>query len=497
MGTKTVIAAAIALCLAGWAPAARAQKPKGLGDAVAVAGLRPARRANFEDTFLERLAQAQKLRTLVEEVIGEVTGGPVIVHKGLRVIVGKSYLVDFMNCEGNVSCVLRLFKPLKGTVGTLFFADYAVEKGEYKFRVRLVDLSSGKVLVELTYSVPEKDIEDRELWRKQLGVLFSTAGIAVKTPGETTQGGGEGGAGEGGAGAGGGEGGAGEGGGGGGEGSGGEGTGGGGKVETPSGETNSDELTDADFGPLVTQIAVESQAKADLPWIELSGVAAMADREFVFLTARDNEVTRPDGFKAAWTLTVGGSGKLYPFSRRGGSRLLDHIGVYGGYARADESTSGGRMTRLDGGASFRMAATQSETSPIFEFSAGYVRHDYAIIDREVPFPSVSYRGARGGIDMRLPLFTPNVALNGAARYIIANDAGAMSARMNYGDSRVGGLEAAGSLELRPLGFVFVRVGIEYTRFSFDFEGNGDLSAPEPIGARDRYILGTVATGLSL
>jgi hypothetical protein len=494
MRPRTAIAVVIACSLAALAPPAWAQKPKARAEAVAVAGLRPARRADFEGTLLQQLPQAQKLRALIEEVIVEVTGGPVIAHKGLRVIAGKAYMVEFMKCEGEVACVLRTFKVLRGTVRLLFVGDYALDKGEYNFRLRLLDLAEGRVLVEVTFSVAEKDVEDRALWREQLGVLFSTAGIAVETPSEATPPAneGEGGAdqadpgetpageaaGEGKEGA--------------------EGAEGGADAAPSAGETDSDELTDADFGPQVTQIAVDTpEAVSDLGRLELSAVIAVMSRDFVFLTGPGNDSFRPDGFESDRTPVVGGSGKLFPFSRRKGRGLLARFGLWGGYARSNESASGGRLTRLEAGAAYRMMAGPSDTSPSFEFSAGFARHDYAIIDRSVSFPSVSYRGARMGIDTRLPLFTPKVALNGAARYIIANDAGAMSDRMNYGDSRVGGIEIAGSLELRPLGFGFVRLGIEYTRFSFDFEGTGDLSAPEPIGARDRFVLATFAAGLSL
>ena len=479
-----VTRAAIALCLVALAPRpAGAQEGEGSAEAaaasaIAVGGLRPASEG-YAATEILRLSHAQRVREILDGAVGEITGRTVLNHGALRASLGQRYLVELFECEGALKCVVRAFGKLKGQASHLVYGDYSVKRKSYRVRMRLIDLADGKLLSEVEFNMSSKEIEDAEVWKQKMRSLLK---VITPTGGGETGGGETGGGETGGGETGGGETGGGE-------------TGGGGGEPTGPG---ADELSDADFGAPVEQIAVEApRPREDLPWLTLATVGAVTSRWFDFETAEDNEVLRPPGFTSDWTAKIGGSLELYPFRLLRRSGLLSRIGLAGEYARSDVSPAGGRETNLYAGATFLVPIGSSATYPTFGFSTGFLRHDFVIVDEMVTFPSVSYRGARVGLSARVPIGTPRVALFSDVRYMWGVPKGALFLVERYGAARIGGFDVDSFLEIRPLGSVFIRIGARYTRFSLEFDGDGDLSDLGSVGAQDKYLTATVATGLVL
>jgi hypothetical protein len=533
---RAAAGAVAALCAALMAPSPAGAQPAA-EQVVVVGGLRPTRGAAFKKTDIGRLPEAQRLRAIAEGLAGEIAGRSIIDHAGLRTLLGRSYLASFFDCAGGVKCAARVFAPLHPQAGWVMFGDYAVRRGTYSFRLRLVELGSGRLLANTEFSLRARQIEEREQWQRQLTALLAAvaepgSAPVAETGGTAKPAGAKPGAKPGDAGL--------------------AATSGakpgarpaarpaagarpaGGQTpaepatddstgdptddptgdptdETggPSGEpkrvssaTSADELTDADFGVVADSDATIRTDKADErpddgPWLQAATVAGAVSRYFDFQNAPDNEVLRPDGYNSGWTARLGGSIELYPlvFAQRGGPRL-QRIGIQSEYSRTDIA-AGGRETELYVGATYRIPVGRSPLYPTFKIAAGYLRHDFVIIDEDVDFPSVSYRGGVVGADVHFPLFTPRIALNASAHTMFLLPYGEIFQEQQYGDSRVGGLDLGASLEIRPFSVLFFRIGARYSRFSLEFDGDGDLSSDGAVGAQDRNLAGSVVTGVYL
>jgi hypothetical protein len=476
MGWLTRVGIALCVWFAAVRPHDAAAQPAP-NDTIVVAGLRPAAEG-YAATEIIRLAHAQKIRELVDEAVHEITQRVVLNHGALRAALGQRYLVEFFGCEGALKCVVRTFGKVKGQATHLVYGDYSVKKRTYRIRMRLVEMASGKMVSEVEFTLDAKEIEDAATWKQKLKALLAVIAPAGETGGGET-GGGETGGGE----TGGGE------------------TGGG---ETGGGETGgsghgSDELTDADFGEAVEQVTVEPpKPREDLPWLTVASIAGATSRWFDFETLdEDSDVLRPPGFTSDWTTKLGGSAELFPFLLLKRHGLLSRIGFAGEYARSDISPAGGRETSMYAGTRFMIPIGSTASYPTFGLSAGFLRHDFVIVDEMVTFPSVSYRGARVGASARVPIGTPRVALFSDVRYMWGVPKGALFLVEQYGAARIGGFDVDSFLEIRPLGAVFVRIGARYTRFSLEFDGDGDLSDNGSVGAQDKYLTATVSTGLVL
>ncbi len=549
---RAAAGAVAALCAALMALSPAGAQPA--EQVVVVGGLRPTRGAAFKKTDIGRLPEAQRLRAIAEGLVGEIAGRSIIDHAGLRTLLGRSYLASFFDCAGGVKCAARVFASLHPQAGWVVFGDYAVRRGTYSFRLRLVELGSGRLLANTEFSLRARQIEEREQWQRQLTALLAAVaepgGAAVAETGATgkpaavpgakpgakpgdagvaaTPGAKPGarpagarpagavpatGAKPAGARPAGGE------------------TPAGPATDDPTGETtgdptdqtgdptdqtggpsgepqrvssatSADELTDADFGVVADSDASIKTDKADErpddgPWLQAATVAGAVSRYFDFENAPDNEVLRPDGYNSGWTARLGGAIELYPlvFAQRGGPRL-QAIGIQSEYSRTDIA-AGGRETELYVGATYRIPVGRSPLYPTFKIAAGYLRHDFVIVDEDVDFPSVSYRGGVVGADVHFPLFTPRIALNASAHTMFLLPYGEIFQEQQYGDSRVGGLDLGASLEIRPFSLLFFRIGARYSRFSLEFDGDGDLSSDGAVGAQDRNLAGSVVTGVYL
>jgi hypothetical protein len=97
----------------------------------------------------------------------------------------------------------------------------------------------------------------------------------------------------------------------------------------------------------------------------------------------------------------------------------------------------------------------------------------------------------------MPIATPKLAINAALRYLLTNEAGEIVEPAYYGRSKVGGIDIDVSLELRPHGPVFVRVGASYSSFDLELGTHGERSDSAAAAARDQFLSGTVSTGVFL
>jgi hypothetical protein len=499
-------------------PAAQAE-PAGPTQ-VAVGGLRPTKKPNYKETALEQLPQAQELRAVVDEVVRDITGRPVLNHAALRAAIGSSYLVTMFECGGEPGCIARAFSGIKGRARLVVYGDYTARRKKYLFRLRVVDLESRQMVAEHEFSI-SGDGKDREDWKRELKTLFeplqlereedAEAGGKREQPDAEAGGKREHPEGE---------------------------AGGkrehpdaeaGGKREHPDAEAggerehpdaeaggkreqvadagsegaqagaDADELTDADFGVEATDAAIRPvEQRRPEYWFQLRAEAGVLWRRFFFDAEPDEEESRPDGFKGTATPTVSGALDVYPLARATDG-LLGGFGLFGSYARstAEASATSAQAERIHVGASYRLLIGTSDTLPTLRVTAGYLHNKIDIDDPLSYVPDVSYQAATFGADVTMPITTPRFALRAGARYLLVTDAGDITSSMRYGDSRTRGIEFEGGLDLRLGDLLFISVGGAYGGVAYDFKGNGALSGPGTAGARDKVTTATVATGLLL
>lgn len=467
---------------------------------VVFVGLRPASGSGYKSTEIRRLAEAQRVRATAEKVTRELTGRNVLNHAALRAALGSGYLVDFVDCRGEVKCVSAALGKLRGRTPLAVYGDYSVEHGRYRVRMRVIDIAAVKLLAEVEFSLGANQLEDEKRWNRELSVLFSAVegftpppkeGSGEQTPpegGETPppegegpkEGGGDSGAKEGGAPA----------------------SGDGEAAEPTGGGHDTDELTDADFGvtaaPSVGSAAEPVAGRSDQPIAEVSAGVSMLERRFRYDAEEGVDMAEP-GFRSAWTSKLAGSLAVYPFALLGGGRLAS-LGLRADFGQTLSSGTGPskvRDKRLYVGLAYRIAIGSNTSLPTFHIAAGYLRQDTTVLDTSIVFPDTSYRGAAIGGDVHMPILTPRVAINGGLRYLLISEAGEIVGTTYYGRSKVAGVDLDASLEVRPLERMFVRIGGSFTAIDFELGDNGDRSNLGAVAAQDRFMTGTVTTGFVL
>jgi len=164
--------AALAACLL-LATAARAVEPP----PIAVLGLRPTQDADFGATAIAQLAEAQKLRQVVENVIEAVSATKVMGHEPLRAALGKAYLVGLFDCGGDGACLLGVARALRQRgITTAVTGDYFLAEGAIKVRLRKLDLVREQVAEELVFQIPRQEASALAPWRAGLSPLFGETG---------------------------------------------------------------------------------------------------------------------------------------------------------------------------------------------------------------------------------------------------------------------------------------------------------------------------------
>ena len=499
---RRAINAILACLLLAWpvAAVAQAEAEAEASNTIVFAGLRPASGDDYSTADIRRLSEAQRVRGMLEEITRELTGRTVLNHAVLRAALGSAYLVDFVDCGGDVKCVTGNLAKLRSRSALAVFGDYSADRSRYNVRMRIVDIRSAQLLAEVEFSLPAKKLEDRERWKRELSSMFNAVEGMVTTGQDQTGDGGDT------------------------SGDGGDTSGGsdqgtetgpdtgdttsegsgadasGGDAEGGSGR-DTDELTDADFGVEVASptAPLAVARRTDPPMIEVSGGFALLQRRFRYQSEPGVEMTRPDGFLSDWTSRVAGGAAIYPLDRLGVGRLAG-LGIVGGFGRTLSSgtaRSSVRDTRLYVGLAYRIAIGPSASYPTFQLHGGYLREDAVVLDSSVELPDTSYRGAALGGEIHMPIGSPHLAVNAALRYLLIGEAGEIVEPTYYGRSKVAGLDLEASIELRPIEAVYLRIGGAFTRFDFELGENGERSSLGAIGAQDRFIAATIATGLLL
>jgi hypothetical protein len=158
------------------APAANAAS----GDAIAVVGLRPTHDRAYRKTDLKGLSKAQRVRETAVEAVRDLVKRPVLNHAALSAALGRTYLVDFIECEGEVKCVTRGLAKLSGKATMAVYGDYAMTGGTHRFRIRLIDLAASNLVAEVEFTLPADDLGDSAAWKRELSDLLS--GLAPTGP---------------------------------------------------------------------------------------------------------------------------------------------------------------------------------------------------------------------------------------------------------------------------------------------------------------------------
>lgn len=152
---------------------ADAQKAVSHKNPILFVGLRPTRGQSFtSSTALRRLSEAQRLREIAGSVVRTLTGRQVLNHATLRDTLGPAYLVDFVDCRGKPSCVHQVVRKLANRAKRAVYGDYTVDNDSYRFRIRLIDTATGKLLHEVTFNLAESEKENRDQWRRELKPLL-------------------------------------------------------------------------------------------------------------------------------------------------------------------------------------------------------------------------------------------------------------------------------------------------------------------------------------
>lgn len=166
-------ATALAALLVSSGGAARAAEPP----PIAVLGLRPTEDPAFGATAIAQLAEAQRLRLVVENVIEAASATRVMGHEPLRAALGRAYLVGLFDCGGDAACLLSVARPLRlRGITTAVTGDCFLSEGRIQVRLRRLDLVREQVVGELAFEVPRGEAGSLAAWRAGLAPLFGETG---------------------------------------------------------------------------------------------------------------------------------------------------------------------------------------------------------------------------------------------------------------------------------------------------------------------------------
>ena len=136
-------------------------------------GLRPTTDDHYGDTEIRLLAEGQRLREVAGSVVRMILHRPVMNHITLREQLGSEYLVNFVECRGDVGCVSKVVGKLAERSPLAVYGDYTVDRDDYKFRLRLINVRKAAVVREVEFKLSKSDREDRKLWRRELEPLLA------------------------------------------------------------------------------------------------------------------------------------------------------------------------------------------------------------------------------------------------------------------------------------------------------------------------------------
>ena len=167
---------------------------------IVVAGLRPTSDREYKQLEIMRLTEAQEIREAVDDAVREVSKRSILNHGGLRVALGKGYLVKLFECDANTSCIANTFAGVSDRATMVVYGDYTETPDSHFFRFKLIDLGVGELQAEVEFGMTKKELKDRDRWQREMAVLLApileAESAAAGGGGGESSGGGESGGGE-------------------------------------------------------------------------------------------------------------------------------------------------------------------------------------------------------------------------------------------------------------------------------------------------------------
>jgi hypothetical protein len=163
---------AIAILLAIMAGSGRADADERL----VVLGLRPTDSSRSK-TEIRRLAEAQRTRSLIENLIQFVSGRTVLGHEDLSKLLGNSYMVEVFDCGQRLDCIRSRVAPLAraGHRTAVYGSDW-VEGDTHHFEIFTFSLVDAKVAKRVEFQLTSEQLEDSTAWRQHIDSLFTNKG---------------------------------------------------------------------------------------------------------------------------------------------------------------------------------------------------------------------------------------------------------------------------------------------------------------------------------
>ncbi len=169
----------IALLLA-WLVAPANAQTSSKRDEIVFVGLRPLTEQGGAGN-LPKLAEAQEIRSVLEEALSALTKHPVIGHATLSTAVSKRYLVDWFKCAGRLDCITTVLQPMraqgyeKGAT-----ADYWPNGDNFTVHIFTFTLDDSLVEKDLSFDIAAADIRNPEKWKELLGGLIEAPSGKVR-----------------------------------------------------------------------------------------------------------------------------------------------------------------------------------------------------------------------------------------------------------------------------------------------------------------------------
>lgn len=199
----------------------------------------------------------------------------------------------------------------------------------------------------------------------------------------------------------------------------------------------------------------------------------------------------------------------YPLSFGGKKGVLANLGVGFMFDRVlslksklrsgtDEFTTTQQRMGLE--LLYRWNLGAKTTSPTLRFALGYQAITFSIDAMDLDLPNAAYSMLYPGAGIRFPIGSGKLALFADLKYLLVSSAGAMNEMANYGKASMNGLDFGGGLEFRVFTRMPIKVGAQYTRIGYSFDGSGaktnrDGDPEQDVsGASDTYFGGYVQAG---
>lgn len=203
-------------------------------------------------------------------------------------------------------------------------------------------------------------------------------------------------------------------------------------------------------------------------------------------------------------------GEVYPLAFGGRAGVVSQIGVSFSLSHTltMNSEKAGKkypttQSHWDVGLRYRWNIGDRPTQPTLYLGVGYGQEAF-VIDTSgdnIDLPDVTTSYLDLGASARIPLARPHLALSVGGHYLRILSSGDISASDHYGGGSVLGLVVDLGLEYRLLGHYSLRIGGQFQRVAYAFDGSGaettgrDTDAEQDVnGAVEQYLSGIATVG---